>query len=136
MSPARICGGASTADLGFVDDVVVFQGRSVNHFHDCAEPDGAAPGIPEQLSREEQQRGPDALATPRAKVFADFGDCRDVRYGFVRELALDLGEVISQEVEDLFRLAGGLNGGWRDHALCSSPRSNLRTAAFIANGSS
>ena len=106
VAPLRIGRGTSAARLGFVDDVVVDQGRGVNDLHHRTQPDGALALVVEQLAGEQQQRRTKALAAAAAQVFADLGDGVDARNRVAAELALNGGQVVVQQVENFFCVAG------------------------------
>ncbi len=59
-------------------------------------------GAAEGLGGEQQQQRADALAAAGDEVLGDVGDDFDVGGGLARELLLDGGEVVAEEVEDLF----------------------------------
>ena len=64
-------------------------------------------GAAEGLGGEQQQQRADALAAAGHEVLRDVGDDFDVGGGLAGKLLLDRGEVVAQEVEDLF---GGRDG--------------------------
>ena len=87
--------------LGFVDDVVVDEGGGVDDFDDCAEFDGPAAFVVEELGGEQKQCWAQAFAAATAEVFTDLGDGGDAGDGVAAELALDGGKVVAEELEDL-----------------------------------
>ncbi len=105
VAPLRVGGGTAAAGLGFVDDVVVDQGRGVNDLDHRAQLDGALAAVVHQLGGEQQQGRAQAFAAAGAQIFADLGDGPHARDGVAAELALDGGEVVVQQVENFFGVA-------------------------------
>ena len=102
VAPGGVGGGAAAAGVGFVDDVVVDEGGGVEHLDDGAEADARVGGAAEGFGGEQQQQRADALAAAGHEVVRDVGDDFDVGGGLAGELLLDGGEVVAEEVEDLF----------------------------------
>src|SRR5947209_5278996 len=86
VPPVGVGGGTSAASLGLVNDVVMDQGSGVNDLHHRAQLDDAASAVIEELCREQQQRGTNALAAASAQIFADIGDGADIRNRIAAEL--------------------------------------------------
>jgi hypothetical protein len=55
------------------------------------------------VRREQQQRGPDALAAALAQVFGNLRDGAYAGGGVAAQLLLDRHEVVPQQIEDLSR---------------------------------
>ena len=102
VAPGGVGGGAAAAEFGLVDDVVVDQGCGVEHLDDGAEADARVRGAAERLGREQQEQRANALAAAGHQVLRDVGDDFDVGGGLAGKLLLDRGEIVAQEVEDLF----------------------------------
>ena len=74
----------------------------MEHLDDGAEADAGERGAAEGLGGEQEEGGADALAASGHEVGGDVGDDFDGGVGLGGELALDGGEVVMEEVEDLF----------------------------------
>ena len=107
VAPGGVGGGAAAAEFGLVDDVVVDQGCGVEHLDHGAEADAGVRGAAEGFGGEQQQQRADALAAAGHQVLRDVGDDVDFGGGLAGKLLLDGGEVVAEEVEDLF---GGRDG--------------------------
>ena len=79
----------------------------MEHFDDGTEADAGLGGAAEGLGGEEEKHGADALASAGDEVLGDVGDDVDWGCGLGGELALDGGEVVTEEVEDLFCVRDG-----------------------------
>ena len=102
VAPGGVGGGAAAAGFGGVDDVVVDEGRGVDHLDDRAEADHALALVALGLGREQQEHWADALAAAVAEVVGDLGDGGDVGDGVAAEFALDRPQIVPQQIEDLF----------------------------------
>ncbi|MGH9524619.1 MAG: hypothetical protein ACRD3E_19020, partial [Terriglobales bacterium] len=125
IAPLGIGRGAAAAGLRLVDDVVMDERGGVDDFNHGPEADGRAAIASEQLGREQQKRGAQTLAAAGTKVLADFGDDLDVGDGVTAELALDGGEIVAEQVEDLRGADCGGSGQNRvlsARAQCSATR--------------
>jgi hypothetical protein len=107
VAPGGVGRRTAAADVGLVDDVVVDQGCGVEHLDYGAEADARVAGAAEGFGGEQQQQRADALAAAGHQVLRDVGDDVDVGGGLAGKLLLDGGEVVAEEVEDLF---GGRDG--------------------------
>ena len=103
VAPGGVGRRPPAARVGAVDNVVVHQRRGVHHLHHRAQPDGALAGVAQRVRREQQQRGPNALAAALAQVFGDLRDGADAGGGVAAQLLLDRHEVVPQQIEDLSR---------------------------------
>jgi hypothetical protein len=79
----------------------------VDDFHDGAQADGTVAGVSEELCRQQQQGGTQALAATLTQVLADLRDGFDLAARVAAKLLLDQGEVIAEQVEDFFSGSGG-----------------------------
>src|SRR5205085_647383 len=107
ISPLSVRGGTPAPGLRLVDDVVVYQGGSVNDFNDRAQPDGAASLIIEEPRRKQQQSRAYAFAPAGAEILPNFRNGFDVRDCVAPELALDRGQVVAQQLENFFTVDDG-----------------------------
>ena len=78
VAPGSVGGGAASASVGFVDDVVVDEGGGVEHFDYGAETDAAVTSAAESLGGEEKEQGADAFAATGDEVLCYVGDDSDV----------------------------------------------------------
>jgi hypothetical protein len=122
VAPLRVGGGTAAACLGFVDDVVVDQGRGVNDLDHRAQLDGALAVVVQQLGGEQQQGRAQALAAAGAQIFADLGNGPHAGDRVAAELALDGGEVVVQQVKNFLGVA--------DYGLQASLASSAVSADF------
>ena len=106
IAPLGVGGGAAAARLGFVDDVVVDERRGVDDLDHRSQLDRALAGVVHQLAGEQQQRRTQPLAAAGAEVLADLRDRPHAGHGVAAELALDGSEVVVQQVEYFFSVAG------------------------------
>jgi hypothetical protein len=75
----------------------------VHHLDHRAQPDGSLAGEAQRMRRQQQQRGPDALAAAAPQVFGNLRDGADAGGRIAPQLLLDRHEVVPQQIEDLFR---------------------------------
>ncbi len=78
VAELRIGGRVAAAQVGFVDDVVVQQRGGMDHLDDGGQRVLVGPAVAGGACREEQQRGPQALAAAGDDVFGDLSDQHDV----------------------------------------------------------
>ena len=99
------------AKLGIVDDVVVQQRRRVDHLDDRRQrvPIGAL--VPAGARGEQDQRRPQALASPADDVLGDLADQCDVRTEALPEDAVDLGHLGREQGLEVFGGHVAVRGG-------------------------
>src|ERR1019366_9529381 len=102
IAPCGVGGGTAAAEFGLVDDVVVDQGGGVEHLDDGAETDARMAGAAECFGGEQEEQGTDALAAAGHQVLGYVGDDVDLGGRLAYKLLLDRGEIVVEEVEDLF----------------------------------
>ena len=93
IAPQRIRGLASAAQVRFVDDVVVQQGRGVDEFDHGGEQDMFASAIAGRLRRQQYQHRPQAFAAAADDVFGDLVDQHHIRRQALADQCVDRSHV-------------------------------------------
>jgi len=112
IAPGGIGRGAATAGVCLVDDVIVDEGGGVQHFNDGAEADAGGLLVAEGFGSEQEEKGTDAFAAAGDEVLRDIRDHGNGRGRVASELIFNGGEVVTQEVEDLFCRRDGESAHW------------------------
>ena len=82
------------------------QRRGVDHFDHGGHADQRGAGFGEKLAAKQHQHRAQALAAAGLQILADVGDGVDRGDGFEADFALDLIEVVADQIEDFERGEG------------------------------
>jgi hypothetical protein len=100
IAPDGIRGLAAAAQVGFVDHVVVQQRRGVDELDHGGELVRIRAAVSERTGGQQQQHGPQALATCTDDVFGDLVDQHHVRSEAMPDQRIDRGHVVTGECLD------------------------------------
>jgi hypothetical protein len=97
----------------------------MNQFDDSAQANHRRAAVPAQFARQQDQGGPETLASPGLQISADFGDLGDVGNRLLAEFLLNLLEVVPKEIKNLRTCQG--SGGTQ----CKNLHRQLRLSAVL-----
>src|SRR5205807_9982409 len=97
-----IGGGAPTAGVRAVDDIIVDQRCAVQKLNNCGETDGAVIFAARVACGKKQESGTHALPASAQQIRSDFGNRRKSGFALPRKLFFDQEEVVANEIKNLF----------------------------------
>lgn len=100
ISPAGIRGGATAADIGSVNHIVVDQRGAMNQLDDGTQTNRRRAGVAAKAGGEQEQGGAQALPSPLKKILADFRNRLDGVAGLRGNFFFDARQILANELED------------------------------------
>jgi hypothetical protein len=110
VAEERVSRLASAPQIGFVDHVVMQQRRGVDEFHDRRQFMPMPRGFSERAGHQQQQRGPQPLASGTDDVLGDLIDQHHLGRKTVPDDAIHLLHVFGDRSEQICCVGGGGGG--------------------------